>query len=500
MEILFNYFGRFQQLEQADSLFSIQGDLDASQHNINPEMERFALFDISVSISSGSLDFCITGNRRMQRKDRIERWAKNYASTLKRAAQELPKMAFEPTISDYKMLHNVGSDRFCNLMTVVLPSLGINSEQIEDILPCVPTQQTMLQKQYQGNPHFYSVQTLWELKSSAGAVHISRLQKAWQLVVARLESLRSIFTDQLSTDGEFHQILLKDVTPVFSSLNAVNEEIARQMLESLNPASASVPYNLAVCTFGHSQQIYCLLNMNHAIVDHTSMSTLIGEVQRAYEGLLSNDSGPSFRNYVSYAMSAQNEQSRNYWQQYLAKARPLHFPASTQDSFQSLHTTNIPIVDSDRLHTFCTHSDITLFNLLQTSWAVLLQRYTHSAEVQYGYMVSARDAPIEGATEMLGLLVNICVCRVNVDAYQSPKRLAQMMKTDFAQSIEHAYGAASEIAAFEKSHDAPLFDTLINYRGAGKPRAEDGELAGQALSFRMLAAKDPMHVCSIRLC
>ncbi|KAL8792919.1 MAG: hypothetical protein Q9195_004496 [Heterodermia aff. obscurata] len=493
IEILFNYSGLFQQLERAESLFSICGDLDTSKYNINPEMQRFALFDGSVSFSNAKLDFCITSNRRMQRTHRIERWVKSFASTLRRVAHELPKQCLEPTVSDYKLLRNVGNDQLRKFSTVVLPSLGINSEQIEDIIPCVPAQQTMLQKQQDGNLRFYSVQTLWELKTAAGSVHIGRLKKAWQLVVARSESLRCIFTDKLSTNGDFHQILLKEVAVGFSAFDAVSEELARESLESLNPVSASVPYNLAVCIVGHSQQTYCRLNISHATIDHRSMTNLLGDIQKAYDGLLGNDSGPSLKNFVSYAMSAQNEHSRRYWQQYLANARPLSFPVESQDSFGSLHTTKMTIADPDRLHAFCDETGITLFNLLQASWATLLQRYTRSEEVQYGYMVSARDAPVEGAQEMIGLLVNISVCRVKVDADNSPKRLTERMKTDFAQSIGHAYGAASEIAAFERSHNVPLFDTLINYRGGRKPTAKDEEVTRHALTFHMMAAEDPMH-------
>ncbi|KAL8782677.1 MAG: hypothetical protein Q9213_005185 [Squamulea squamosa] len=495
MEILFNYSGLFQQLERNDSLFSIQGDIDASKNNLNAEMQRFALLDVSVSGSSKSLNFSITGNRKMQYMDRIQHWAQVFASTLKRAAQELPNQSVEPNISYYKMLHNVDRDRFSNLENVVLPGLGLNNQQIEDIFPCLPTQQIMLQKQQQENYHCYSVKTLWELKTPTGSIDVGRLRKAWQLVVARSESLRSIFTASLSTNGDFHQILLKDVIPGFSSFNAADEKTARATLESLKPASASAPHHLAVCTFGDSQQTYCRFNFNHAIIDHTSMSILLGEFQKGYQGLLSRASGPSLRKFVAHAISSQTEQSRSYWLQYLAQAQPLPFSVAAQNSFESLHTTNIPIADPDRLHIFCENNSITLFNLLQASWAILLQRYTGSEEVQFGYMVSARDAPVDGVVEMLGLLVNICVCRVKIDASESPKRLAETMKSDFAQSIEHAYSAASEITAFERAHNAPLFDTLINYRGATRRPStfEDGEPACDVLTMDLLAAEDPMH-------
>ena len=493
IEILFNYSGLFQQIEKDDGLFTARHDLTALDHNINPAMERFALFDVSVAGLDGALELALTFNQKSQHQDRIERWIHNYVRTLTRACRELPDQVLEPTISDFKMLRDVENKKLSAFINRAAQEIDVPGNLIEDIILCFPTQQTMLLKQSQSGHKFYSVETIWELRVGHGNVDTECLKSAWQLVVSRSEALRSIFTNQLSEDGAHHQVVLSERKPHFSLTTAANAEVARKALKSVPVISHSESHRFTVCIAEDSHRTFCRLDISHAVIDHTSMSLLISQVQQVYSGVLSRGSAPPYRDFLQHVSSAQSPRSEQYWHEYLATSTPSSFPVHKPLQFESLHTTALPLEHSDRVRAFCEANNVSFFNLLQASWAILLTRYTSAKEVHMGYMVSARDAPVTGATEMIGLMTNVCVCRAHINESDSPVEVVKFMKDDFGGSVEFAYGAAGHVEEFERRKGGELFDTVINYRGSqrGGARGWGGE---EGLAFELVEGRDPMHV------
>ena len=61
---------------------------------------------------------------------------------------------------------------------------------------------------------------------------------------------------------------------------------------------------------------------------------------------------------------------------------------------------------------------MTLGALLQAAWGLVLARHVGEREAVFGTLVSGRSAPVEGVTEMVGLLINTLPTRVTLSPRQ----------------------------------------------------------------------------------
>src|SRR5687768_16361691 len=86
------------------------------------------------------------------------------------------------------------------------------------------------------NPNTYKNIFRFSVTSSRpGPIDVSRLQTAWQKVVARHSTLRTVFVNSLSGDGLYDQIVLKSWFPKMLSFDCIEEE-AHDSLSGLSPA------------------------------------------------------------------------------------------------------------------------------------------------------------------------------------------------------------------------------------------------------------------------
>lgn len=485
MEILVNYSGLFQQLEKDDAYFKpiSLGDF-GEESSINPVMKRFALFDILIDNQNGDLSFTILYNRHISQKDRIFTWFAQFESGLKELATVLPDRAQEPTLSNYS-LAKLDYGGLSKLATDMLPRLGLKnvSSDVEDILLCSAPQQLILNRQ-SPETRFWKVNLIFELThDSDSPVCLNQLRKAWTQVVRRHSVLRSIFTDELSQDGQWRQLLLRDPTFTFIEHHCRSKALALRSLERLGYLSSSdEPFRIAASKSvdGH---VFCRIDINHAITDHASFGIVLRDFQDAYNGASFKDPASSYHSFVKYSTQHRTAESSHYWADYLNHERVQSFPTLSSLSAQDCKTVNVPISDMIRVRSFCEKHHLTLFNLLQPAWALLLQKYTQSSEVRFDYLLSQRDAPIDGVLDLVGLTISILPSSRKLQKTTTLLELVQDMQTELVEGSRHSFAAPCE----------GLADTLVNYRGASGKAEEDSS----GLSLNIVSAQDPMHVCQL---
>lgn len=378
------------------------------------------------------------------------------------------------------------------VLSKIAPDLDISDPGlVEDVYLCLPVQQEMLSYQRE-NEEFYRVEGILRLGSPVGHVDVDILQQAWKQLVKRHGTLRSRFTDELTSNGAMYQIVFK--TPIFQFIKLTSDtsEEALLKLNNLSQSSETSPFCVAVCVTSDGTT-FCKIEAHHAIIDHASIGILLEELQLAYIDALpsTGKAGPLYRSFVDYSISQQSELSDAYWKRYIAGCHSLPFPVLADSPSRLLKSTPVSIKDIGALRTFCQVNHLTFFNLIQAAWALLLLKYTKSEEVGFCYLLSNRDAMVEGASEMVGLLVNIIPSRHTFSPTTTIMDLMRSAKDGFSDALKHPYsGFDRRTVMTEKGSRAP-FDTLINYRG----RISAAETNKEApLTFDMVDGKDPMHV------
>ncbi len=475
LEFTFNYLGIYQQLEREDALLvpvkELAGEARGAGGNsdVGYDTPRFGLFEISAVVAQGRLRFSFTFNRHMSHQERIMAWISACQETLTRAPQDLTKMAYQPTLSDYPLI-SMTYNGLQRLISERLPQIGIpDVRYVEDIYRCSQIQQGLLISR-QKDAGFYAIHGTYRVNTTSDVqVDGNRIASAWQMVVNRHPSLRTIFVESLSQeDALYDQIILKKSEAIIVRLHCETDEDAINLLGSQRPMDYSQQkpsHRLTICETSE-HQVFCKLELSHAIVDGTSISIIFRELVSFYEEKTIPETGPLYSNYIAFLQSQPPQAGIGYWKSYLAGIEPTHFPilndAASLD--RELHSKRIPMDDISAIQSFCNLHGVTMANVFHTAWALTLQCYTGSNDVCFGYLMSTRDESIEGVEDLVGYLVNMLVCRVSFSPETPLIAMMQQVQTDLSDSQTHRQTALSEVLHTLKLAGSSLFNTSLSYR------------------------------------
>ena len=492
MEFTFNYLGQIQQLERDDSLLvpvdALSGESMNAQSDISPSVPRFSLFEVSAYVTSGSFKIAVSHNRHMQRQLKISQWISEYEKSVQSTVTQLIQLRPQLTLSDFRLLP-LAYDGLTKL-TDQLPELGAMSmEDLEDVYPCSPMQQGLILSQLK-DPENYTYHAIFEVKSKeAHSVDVLRLSKAWQTVIDRHPSLRTVFIDSISRPGATDQVVLRNCTARISWLDA-HESQAIASLKKQRPIDYSQPlppHSLSICKT-RAGSIFCKLEMSHAISDGTSMSIVLGDLSKAYElGILEN--GPLYSDFLSYLQWKTTPADIDYWKSYLTGVEPCFFPALTdgQQKVRELASLDLEVPITAELQSFCSRNGVTLSTAMQLTWALVLKCYTGSNDVCFGYLVSGRDVPVPGIEFAVGTFINMLTCRINLAEGAYVSEALQQLQSNFANGMEHQTCSLAEIQHQLKLSGSALFNTAFTFQR----RSGAKDLAQNALQFDFAEACDP---------
>lgn len=475
LEFTFNYLGIYQQLEREDALLvpvkELAGEARGAGGNadVGHDTPRFGLFEISAVIAQGKLRFSFTFNRHMNHQEKIMAWISACREALTTLPPKLAKMEYGPTLSDYPLI-SMTYKGLQQLITDRLPQIGIpDIRYVEDIYRCSQIQQGLLISR-QKDAGFYAIHGTYKVCPKDGVrVDSNRIASAWEKVVSRHPSLRTIFVESLSQeDALYDQIVLKHVNPTIVRLYCETDSDATQLLSSQRPMAHNQQrpsHRLTICETS-MRQVFCKLELSHVIVDGASISIIFQDLVAFYEERLLPETGPLYSNYIAFLQSQPPQAGIGYWRSYLADIEPASFPvlndAATRD--RELHSKRIPIEDISAIQSFCNLQGVTMANIFHTAWALTLSCYTGSHDVCFGYLMSTRDDSIEGVEDLVGYLVNMLVCRVTFDSELPLITIMQQVQKDLSDGQVHRQTALSEVLHTLKLAGSSLFNTSLSYR------------------------------------
>ncbi|HEX2270420.1 MAG TPA: condensation domain-containing protein, partial [Pyrinomonadaceae bacterium] len=320
-----------------------------------------------------------------------------------------------------------------------------------------------MERQAGGMPLSFAQQRLWfmqqwEPESAAyhipgavrlkGALAVRELEQSLQDIVARHESLRTVFP---ATAGEALQQVVERVEWRLNELDLseLPTEEQEQQLAAIVQSHIRQPFDLSagplfrvVLMRVAAEEHVLLLVLHHIIADGWSMGVLLRELVSLYESRTSGEQPqlPELRvQYVDYAQWQREwlsgevlaEQIR-YWKEQLAGAPPvLELPTdgprlarnssrgATQSFFldQSL---------AERLRKVSRENEATLFMTLLAAFKVLLCRHTGQTDIVVGTPIANRTrAEIE---PLIGFFVNTLVLRTELNGNPSFTELLQRVR------------------------------------------------------------------------
>ena len=503
MEVVFNYRGQFQQLEHQDSLFT-NIKLDGVSP-FGPTRPAPALINIITSITDGSTHFSFTWNRHIAHQDRIREWISQVGPSLQVICDDLVLKETSTTLCDYEFL-SLDYQGLQELQSHVIPRVeSINSSTVEDILPCSSMVDGILLAQIQ-EPESYIISRIYELGSSdTKPLSLERLGEAWQSVIARHPSLRTVFVDGLDTTAAFNQVVLQSYRGEVTLLESESEASALEMFKQLPTVDyreLKPPHRLDICRVSSSNRIFCQLRISHAVTDGSSAAIIQQDWTKAYAGTL-NTTGllNASRDFTRTLKMISTADKMAFWMKKLAETRPCYFPSlSTVSVSQS--SVEVERVSMDisaetfaQIQRFCEQQSVTPASLFQSAWALTLAAYVGTDSICFGYLVSGRDLPIEGIAESIGAYANMLICRVDVCREWTGQQFVRHIYEQVLEDIGFQHCSLADIQhKLAVSPAQGLFNTILSFRTRGDHAAEYISNGAQDLIFISSDGKNTTEV------
>ncbi|MGI4761858.1 MAG: amino acid adenylation domain-containing protein [Janthinobacterium lividum] len=321
-----------------------------------------------------------------------------------------------------------------------------------------------------------------------GGVDAAALSQAFQTVLARHESLRTVFRQ---LEGDVRQVVLPWHPELFTlQQEAVPvAEALRQQMQRCQDAPFDLAHELpirATLLLVSPTEAVLLVVVHHIVFDGWSTTLLLQELLASYQALAQGQQPalpPLPVQYKDYAMWQQDQlqapamqASEAFWKEQFAEPAPvlelpLDKPRPRNRTYAgSLHEHLIPLATLAQFKALCQHEAGTLFNGLTTALNVLLARYSGQTDIVVGTPVANREkAEIQS---VIGFFANTIALRNRLGEQDTFQQLFARVKHNTTQALQHAGypfdRLVEQLASPRELSRSPLFDVaLILHKAAG---------------------------------
>ena len=481
IEILFNYLGTDEFLNDPDSILKHSEYDTASMDDLSPDTARFALIDVTAIVRSGSLHLEITYNRHMAHQEQLHAWGQVFEQTLMDAADRLPSCPTRVTTSDFPLASLTPTD-LSWIAEKVACEYGVNDPHgIEDIYPCIAVQQGILMSQAR-DPAVYKPRVTWQFRMPDHLLHrgIACLADSWKQVVSCHPALRTAFVELASDTTNYYQVVLSVPAGKVNVVTDVN------MVEC-NNLSLGFTWCLSMCQ-SSERIIVVQLQVNHALVDGLSLEILRRDLCRACESEFDSSPTCAYNGYIRNIQGLITKDALPYWTEYLRDATPCFFPRLNLSTVtKQWMTLDLNVKDGPLINGFCEKQHITLLNMLQVAWGLVLRCFTGSENVCFGYIKSGRDAPVANIENAVGPFIHLAACHLDLSGDREVLDVLHDNQERLIQSMAYQYISLASVSNGLGIPGSKLFNSTISLQH----NPSSAEVSTHSIQTEILEATDP---------
>ncbi|EPS36910.1 hypothetical protein H072_9546 [Dactylellina haptotyla CBS 200.50] len=338
-------------------------------------------------------------------------------------------------------------------------SLGLNEQDIENIMPCTPLQEGMIARALNSDAPLYFNTFCFKL---ANDIPVSTLQNAWQEVIDRTDILRTCFCE--TSDG-IAQVVLKRFTAEWKTLQAVSmESLTNPYRKPVSLSDFTVPpLSLEHITF--EGESYLRLSIFHALYDGTSMPMILADVENMLSGrpLIKR---MQFSEAAPRILSLDLEKAKKFWKAHMGEVElsPLQLKSSKGRSKE--HTlSHILEFSQKNIEDLAQKLDCTVQALFQAVCAQALFRILEK-QVVMGMITSGRSFTVDNIESCIGPLFNSIPCYLPLAKDTTWRRFAQQAHSFNTSSTPYHHTPLRQISKWIGQGSKPLFDVLFVFQPA----------------------------------
>ncbi|OMP77242.1 non-ribosomal peptide synthetase [[Flexibacter] sp. ATCC 35208] len=336
--------------------------------------------------------------------------------------------------------------------------------------------------------------------------------KAFELLLARHESLRTVFSE---IDGEPRQRILHPprISDFLQEYDAtcghINGQTTEQLLAAFIAApfdlESSLPVRVALITIAADEHVFACV-MHHIVSDGSSMEILMKELAAVYNALCQGKENPlsplevHYRDFAAWQQELLSGQDSNvhhqYWlQQFSGEVPVLELPTDFSRPVVKSYKGNVYTLQVDSsvhktLIDTANRSGASLFMVLQATLYALFYRYTGQEDIVLGTVTAGRD--YSDLEEQVGLYANTLALRTRFSGEDNFDMLLAAVKNTTLQSFEHQQypfdQLVGELKLARNLSRSALFDVMIVLHNNRTALASDFSFNGAVLESYALPA------------
>jgi amino acid adenylation domain-containing protein len=355
-----------------------------------------------------------------------------------------------------------------------------NRQNVEDIYPLSPMQQGMLfHSLYAPESGVYFSQVSCTL---TGNLDVPTFEEAWQKVVERHSIFRTAFIwESLNQPVQvvYRQVQVTVVTYDWQELSVQEQQ---QQLEVFLDFDRQKGLQLSQAPLMRLHLIQLDRNTyqfvwssHHLLLDGWSLPLVFKDLLNFYQSISQGETfryqpTVSYRNYIAWLQQQDQKQAENFWQQKL-QGFTAPTPLTVEKLLPNRESSNVSYGEQQiqftvsataELQSFVRQHRLTLNNLVQATWGLLLSRYSQETDVVFGATVSGRESSIVGIESMVGLFINTLPMRVEVAADPQVLALLKDLQVQQVESEQYSYSSLAEIQGLsDVPRGTSLFESIV---------------------------------------
>ncbi|MFK0314407.1 amino acid adenylation domain-containing protein, partial [Pseudomonas sp. NPDC090233] len=322
----------------------------------------------------------------------------------------------------------------------------------------------------------------------SGALDRQALEQAFDSLVARHETLRTVFR-QLPDDSLRQVPCEQPLLIEFRDLGAFSAEQREAEVVNEAETQAQQPFDLATGPLLRvrllrldAREHVLLLTLHHIVSDGWSMSVLIDEFCRfydAHEQGVEPQLGALPVQYTDYALwqrrwleAGEQQRQLDYWLAQLGDQHPvLELPADrprpVQPSYQGRrHAFSLDAPLAEQVRGLARQQGVTVFMLLLAAFNIVLHRHSGQGDLRIGVPIANRNrSETEG---LIGCFINTQVLRTCLDGMTPVSALLADIKKVSAAAQDHQdlpFECLVDALKLERSLSYnPLFQVMYNHQ------------------------------------
>lgn len=338
-----------------------------------------------------------------------------------------------------------------DLESLLLPTLQHITtsplEDIEAIVPCSLLQEKTLLGQAI-SPVAYQCSFTVRVKLPID-YDMQAVSDLWSTIVSQRSILRTVFIDSVARPGHFDQVILRHVEPNVRLIDATGspDNLNLEPRQPLLPEKFKVPHCLHVTKIG-LKEFYLKLDISHSLIDGHSAEVLLKDMASLLFDRKGRREILSYRDYVAYYQRIESRQEGSqYWKTYTANAQETHVPMlKDQEPMLDLLTLRFSFDITSDLNHFCELHKVTIANICQVAWGLVLRYYTGLENVSFSYITSTREAPLNGIMEAIGPYINTLLCAMQLGT-KTVSDVLNHVSQEYIQSLKHQNEFANSFSA-----------------------------------------------------